>query len=170
MTNASLLDEALEAWADARLGVIAELRNIPARQIDFRPEAGARSVAELALHIVDTGLMWAAELSNPKGDFTRKSFPAFMREYGARPTRRRRSKVALVGLLRSTHAKGERQIRQAGELGMLQEIRRFDGARGTRLAWMNHGIAHEEYHRGQLALYARLMGRVPALTKLIQGS
>ena len=34
---------------------------------------------------------------------------------------------------------------------------------------MNHGIAHEEYHRGQLALYARLLGRVPALTRLIQG-
>jgi uncharacterized damage-inducible protein DinB len=34
---------------------------------------------------------------------------------------------------------------------------------------MNHGISHEEYHRGQLAVYARLVGRVPALTKRIQG-
>ena len=40
---------------------------------------------------------------------------------------------------------------------------------GTRLAWMNHGIAHEEYHRGQIALYARLLGRVPALTQKILG-
>jgi uncharacterized damage-inducible protein DinB len=40
---------------------------------------------------------------------------------------------------------------------------------GTRLAWMQHGIAHEEYHRGQLATYARLTGRVPALTKRIMG-
>jgi len=52
---------------------------------------------------------------------------------------------------------------------MLQWIRRFDGKPGTRLTWMNHGISHEEYHRGQLALYARLLGRVPALTRLIQG-
>ena len=52
---------------------------------------------------------------------------------------------------------------------MLQLIRRFDGKLGTRLAWMQHGIAHEEYHRGQLALYARLLGRVPALTQLIYG-
>jgi uncharacterized damage-inducible protein DinB len=52
---------------------------------------------------------------------------------------------------------------------MLQNIRRFDGEMGTRLAWMHHGISHEEYHRGQLALYARLMGRVPALTKRILG-
>jgi uncharacterized damage-inducible protein DinB len=34
---------------------------------------------------------------------------------------------------------------------------------------MHHGISHEEYHRGQLALYARLFGEVPALTKAIQG-
>jgi uncharacterized damage-inducible protein DinB len=34
---------------------------------------------------------------------------------------------------------------------------------------MQHGIAHEEYHRGQIALCARLMGIKPALTKLIEG-
>jgi uncharacterized damage-inducible protein DinB len=34
---------------------------------------------------------------------------------------------------------------------------------------MHHGIGHEEYHRGQIALAARLLGHVPALTKLIQG-
>jgi uncharacterized damage-inducible protein DinB len=53
---------------------------------------------------------------------------------------------------------------------MLQTIRQFNGAPATRLSWMHHAIAHEEYHRGQLALYARLVGRVPALTKLIQGA
>ena len=52
---------------------------------------------------------------------------------------------------------------------MLQFIRRFDGKMGTRLAWMNHGVAHEEYHRGQIALSARLLGRVPALTQQILG-
>jgi uncharacterized damage-inducible protein DinB len=52
---------------------------------------------------------------------------------------------------------------------MLQTIRQFNGERATRLSWMQHGIGHEEYHRGQLAVYARLVGRVPALTKLIQG-
>ncbi len=52
---------------------------------------------------------------------------------------------------------------------MLQYITRFDGLKGTRLAWMQHGVSHEEYHRGQLALYARLLGRVPALTQVIMG-
>ena len=60
-------------------------------------------------------------------------------------------------------------IRSAGEVWMLQRIRQFDGSMATRLSWMHHGVAHEEYHRGQIALYARLVGRVPALTKLIEG-
>ncbi len=72
-------------------------------------------------------------------------------------------------MLRRTHAEGEKKLRAAGELHLLQLITRFDGERGTRLAWMNHGISHEDYHRGQLALYARLVGRVPALTQRIRG-
>jgi uncharacterized damage-inducible protein DinB len=71
-------------------------------------------------------------------------------------------------MLKATHAQGARSLRQAGELRLLQLVRRFDGKRGTRLAWLNHGIAHEEYHRGQIALYARLLGRTPALTRLIE--
>ena len=82
MPTTSLLEEALDAWSDARRGVIAELRCVPAGQIDFRPADGAQSVAEIAQHIVDTALMWCGELSDPAGDFTRKSFPAFIRQYG----------------------------------------------------------------------------------------
>jgi uncharacterized damage-inducible protein DinB len=52
---------------------------------------------------------------------------------------------------------------------MLQRIRRFDGLLGTRLAWFEHGVAHEYYHCGQLALTARFMGVVPALTQRIRG-
>ena len=169
MATTSLLEEALDAWADARRGVIAELRCVPAGRIDFRPDEGSRSIAEIAQHIVDTALMWCGELSNPAGEFTRKNFPAFIREYGIPEGERPGAKAGLLRLLRSTHAQGVRQLRATGEVGMLQTIRRFDGERWTRLAWLQHGIAHEEYHRGQLALYVRLLGKTPALTKLIQG-
>ena len=43
------------------------------------------------------------------------------------------------------------------------------GKKGTKLAWVHHGLAHEEYHRGQLAVYERLMGIEPALTRMIRG-
>ena len=169
MKAISLLDEALEAWADVRRGVIAEFKNIPSRQIDFRPAPGSRSVVELGQHIVESALMWSAELADPQGDFTRQDFPSFIKER-ARHVARSRTKVSLLRLMRGSHVTGDCQLRKTGEVGMLQHIRRFDGELGTRLTWLHHGIAHEEYHRAQLALYARLMGRTPALTKLIHGS
>jgi uncharacterized damage-inducible protein DinB len=164
----SLLEEALEAWAYTRQGVIDEVNNIPEKDFGFRPTPKNRSVAELAHHIIESGLMMSGELTRPDGDFQRQDYPDFLKEHAGhiQPTE---SKKKLLALLKSTHAEGEKKFREAGELLILQYITRFDGLKGTRLAWMNHGISHEEYHRGQLALYARLLGRVPALTQLIMG-
>lgn len=167
-TYKTLLEEALEAWSYTRAGVIAELQNIPDKQLGFRPREESRTVIELAQHVVESGLLMAGELTRSDGDFQRKSYEGLLQEH-ARGVSARRSKQQLVGALRTSHRDGERRIREAGELRMLQLIRRFDGLMGTRFAWMQHGISHEEYHRGQLALYARLIGRVPALTKQILG-
>lgn len=164
----TLLEEALEAWEFTRDGVIDELRSLPESGFSFRPAPEARSVLELAQHILESGNMMAGELSRPDGDFRRKSYEAFSKEYG-RGVSSQRSKKRVLAALRKTHADGAKKIRTAGELHMLQNIRRFDGRMGTRLAWMHHGISHEEYHRGQLALCARLQGQVPALTKRIMG-
>jgi uncharacterized damage-inducible protein DinB len=164
----TILEEALEAWQFTRQGVIDELRNLPEKGMAFQPSPESRTVAELARHIVESGLLMTGELSRRDGDFRRKSYEALLREHG-RGVARLRSKGQLLEALSGTHRDGERSLRKAGELHMLQLIRRFDGKMGTRLAWMHHGISHEEYHRGQLALYARLLGRVPALTQLIEG-
>ena len=164
----TLLEEALEAWEYARDGVIAEAASVPADRFDFRPAPESRSVAELVVHIIESGQMMAGELSRPDGDFTRQGYTEHLREH-AGSVAADQPKEALVELLRRTGEAGRRRIREAGEIAMLQRIRRFDGAEGTRLAWMNHGIDHEMYHRGQLALYVRLLGGVPALTRQIRG-
>ena len=164
----TLLEEALEAWEYARDGVIAEAASVPADRFDFRPAPESRTVAELVVHIIESGQMMAGELSRRDGDFTRQGYAEHLHEHaGSVPADQ--PKDALLELLRETGEAGRRRIREAGEIAMLQRIRRFDGAEGTRLAWMNHGIDHEMYHRGQLALYVRLLGRVPALTRRIRG-
>ena len=168
MTLTSLLDEALEAWAYTRGGVIDEVENLSQTDLKFRPHAESRTVAELVVHLAESGLMMAGELTRPDGNFRRKPYPQLLKEH-ARGLPAPTKKAELVRLLKRTHADSDRKIRAAGELFMLQSITRFDGERGTRLAWMNHGISHEDYHRGQIALYARLVGRVPALTQLIRG-
>jgi uncharacterized damage-inducible protein DinB len=161
-----LLDETLEAWSDCRTGLIEEAENIPADRFDFRPHPQSRSVSELLRHVVETALMWSGELARTDGDFRRQPFSGFIREYAGHVAGVD-GRDELLDLLRGSHRDGEHRLREVGELHMLQFIHRFDGRPGTRLAWLGHGIAHEMYHRGQLAQYARIMGLVPALTRRI---
>jgi uncharacterized damage-inducible protein DinB len=164
----SLLEEALETWQYVRDGVIAELDVVPDDRYEHSPAPGSRTVAALARHILESGLMAAGELTRADGDFTRQPYPGFLREY-APDVERVEGKAALASALRASHAQGDARFREVGELHMLQYIRRFDGQPGTRLAWLWHAIEHESYHRGQLALYARTLGIVPALTRQIYG-
>lgn len=167
MAFTSLLEEVLEAWQYTRAGIISEIENLSDADLKFRPHAESRTAAELVVHVAQSGLVAAGELTRPDGNFRRKAYPQFIKEYAGKIPAAR-TKAQLVKLLTRTHADGDRKMRAAGELFMLQMITRFDGERGTRMAWMNHAISHEDYHRGQLALYARLVGRVPALTQLIR--
>lgn len=164
----SLLEEALEAWTDAREGVIAELENLPPEEWEFRPAPGSRTVAELAAHILEVAEMMVGELTAEEAAFGEVPFEELLERH-AGALRRERDRETLLRALRTTLQEGVDRLRAAGELHLLGSIRRFDGERGTRLAWLHHGIAQEEYHRGQLALCARLVGRVPALTKRIRG-
>lgn len=163
----NLLDEALEAWADARQGVIDELENLPAHAFAARPVPGMRSVAEMAVHILEVAQMMVGELCREDTDFRRLPWHELL-EMHAGDLLRLSERDALLSALRTTLEEGVERFREVGELHMLQTIQRFDGERGTRLAWLQHGIAQEMYHRGQLAAYARLLGEVPALTKQIE--
>lgn len=164
----TLLDEAIDAWEDARNGVIDEVENIPADQFDFRPAPGVRTVTELILHIMEVSLMMAGELTREDTNLQREPWPKLLARYSG-PIRDISGKRQLLAALRSTLRDGIKQFRDAGDLHMMQFMKRFDGEDGTRLAWFHHGISQEMYHRGQLALYQRLMGMTPALTKRIHG-
>jgi uncharacterized damage-inducible protein DinB len=166
----SLLDEMLAAWTYTRNGVIAEIRNLPESALDFRPHAESRTAREVAQHIIESGLLMSGELPRADGNFQRKPYPALLKEHAPGGVTRYRTKASLLAALKATLADGAKRFRAAGEVAMLQTIRQFNGEPAPRLVWMHHGIAHEEYHRGQLALYARLVGRVPALTQLIRQS
>jgi uncharacterized damage-inducible protein DinB len=167
-TSTNLLEEALQAWTYARDGVLAELENIPAKDFEFKPAPRSRTVTELAQHIADSALMAAGELARPDGNFQRQAYTDFIREYAGSRTEVT-GKVPLIALLKTIAGECESRLRDAGAERLMLPITQFNGEPASRLTWLHHAIAHEEYHRGQIALYARLLGRVPALTKLIQG-
>lgn len=165
---APLLDELLDAWRYAREGFIAEAENIPPSDWSFRPTAENRDVGELVRHILESALMAVGELTRPDGDFTRQGFQAHIEEHaGHLPDSADREQW--LRLLRETLEDGTGRLSALGTDGILRPIRQFNGEPATRLTWFHHHIAHEDYHRGQLALYGRLTGHVPALTRKIQG-
>lgn len=163
----TLLEELLQAWHYTRDGVIAEIEVLPEAQFNVRPQGLGRSALDLANHIIESGWLMAGELSNLHGDFRRKSYPDLVDENLKSDVANNKSEA--LEILQRSHADGDALLRSAGEELLLQPIRQFNGEYATRLAWMHHGISHEEYHRGQLALYARWFGVVPALTKAIYG-
>lgn len=163
-----LLEEALEAWEDARRGLIAESRNVPAEDYGFRPADEVRSVAELLVHVMEVSEMMVGELTREDGSFRRAPFPDLIAEHAGH-LEGLEGRDAILAALESTLEAGLQRFRAAGGRHLLGPIERFDGERGTRLAWLHHGVAQEMYHRGQLCTYERLLGRVPALTKRIRG-
>lgn len=165
----SMLEGALEAWRFAREGVRDELKNIPAERLDFRPTPQSRTVRELVQHILEVSMMATGELTRPDTNMQRAPWLKLLRMY-AMEAYRSKSKAQLLRLLDSQLKAAEKKFRDAGELATLQFMTRFDGKQGTKLEWLHHNIGHEEYHRGQLALYARLLGLEPALTQAIKGS
>lgn len=168
MADDRLLEEALDAWRYAREGLVAEAENIGADDWGFRPSPETRDVAELVRHVIEASRMAVGELTRADGDFGRQSYDAHIQEH-AGTVPERADRAGWLDLLRQTLEDGTRRLRSAGPGLLLQPIRQFNGEPATRLTWFHHHIAHEEYHRGQLTLYARLTGRVPALTRRIQG-
>lgn len=169
MNRTTLLEEALESWEDARLGFIDEVRNIPAAHWDYRPTGEMKSVRELAVHILEVAMMMTGELTRDDTNFRRLPWLKLLRKY-AGPAYGAKTRRELLNLLKSQLRDGTKSFRSAGELHMFQRIQRFDGSPGTRLAWLFHGIDQEMYHRGQITVYARLLGLEPALSKRIRGA
>ncbi len=163
----TILEEALESWQHARNGFINEVRNIPSKHWDFRPKPEVRNVREVVVHVLEIAMMMTGELTREDTDFRRAPWPKLLQMY-ARPAYRAETRAELLRLLESQLRDGQKKFCDAGELHMLQHITRFDGKKGSRMAWLWHGIDQEMYHRGQITVYARLLGIEPALTKMIK--
>lgn len=166
--STSLVDDAVDVLDFARQGTLAEARNIPGERWDFRPHPRARSVAELVRHIAEGTAMLVGEAMDPEGDFQRRPPDEHVRAHaGDLPDAM--SPAELQEALARLHAGTVERIREAGEDLLYRSIRRFDGGTWSRLTYVFYAASHEDYHRGQLATYARIMGLVPALTQAIHG-
>jgi uncharacterized damage-inducible protein DinB len=162
----SLIEEAIRNWEAFRAGVIAEIENTPEEHLDHRPGEGARTLREVVLHIVALGVGFTDQLLLPDGSFLNLFKPGVMEQVRA-GLPKAESKAELVDLLRKTGEESAARLRAAGDALETQTMTGRYGPQ-SRLSLLWFAAAHEMYHRGQLAIYERSVGTVPALTKQIE--
>jgi uncharacterized damage-inducible protein DinB len=159
----SNVEEAVRMWEVFREGTIAELANIPEEHWEFRPGPGARTVRELALHIAGASCGFAEELLAEEPSFMRLRDPkvqqALMASFdGAK------SKEELLELMKSRAADAAKRLRENAARLETATMSAMQGQQ-SRVSGIWFAAAHEMYHRGQAATYARALGLVPAMTQ-----
>ena len=157
------LDRLIETWSEVRAGLTKEVSQVPEDRFSFRATPDTRSIAEVVQHIIETQKMLVGESCRADTNLRRQSFADHIKEY-APEVASVSDKNGLLELLRSSMEMAEASIRGCGE-GLQATMRRFDGKEVTKLDFLNFGVAHEMYHRGQLTVYERLLGVEPALTQ-----
>lgn len=162
----NIVEEAIRQWETYRTGVIAELELIPEEQWDYRPSPGSRTVRALARHIMQAAVGFTNELLREDGAFARLFDPVAQEELRKTlPPAGNRGEI--IEALRTTGAENARRLREAGEALAAQTMPSGKQTQ-SRLTALNFASGHEMYHRGQVAMLARLLGHKPALTQQIE--
>jgi uncharacterized damage-inducible protein DinB len=162
-TSHSLLREILNKWYSVRRGLIRELNIIPPSRLSFRPTLEMRSVAEIMHHLLEYSIITVEELLRHDTNLDRLSMAQLVNVY-APNVARSDSQEKLTNLLVDQFRDADTRLSEMGDLHMLQLITRIDGSRETRFSLLKEAIQHEMYHRGQLTVYIRLLGLIPAAT------
>jgi uncharacterized damage-inducible protein DinB len=146
------LQEFISAWTKETDATLALLRALPSDSYDVRPDAGGRSIGELAWHLAEIDAYISLGIE-------RRSF-----KFDGKPPHldRPRRIDELAPALRIVHDDALARLTglEEGDLG--DEIPYADGHSWSirNLLW-NKLLLHHVHHRGQLMLLCRLAGGVP---------
>src|SRR5947207_7675464 len=143
------LEMFLSTWDREADSTLKLLRALPATQYDFRPDAGGRSLGELAWHLAEGDAYMSYGIE--RGGFGMDMRPPNIE--------RPRQIEALAPGYERVHRDAVARIRALKPEDLDREIQFFDGRPMTirNILWdatLSHGI----HHRGQLSLMCRLAG------------
>jgi uncharacterized damage-inducible protein DinB len=139
----------ITTWDTEAKKTAAMLRALPEGQYDFRPDAGGRSLGELAWHL--------AEIEAYSGfGIERGAF-----EMGVRPpgVERPRTIEALAPGYERIHADSMERIRKLTVADLDRQVMFFTGSpMSIREILWSAVLHHQIHHRGQLSVLLRLAG------------
>jgi uncharacterized damage-inducible protein DinB len=144
----------LNAWDFEAGNTLRLLRALPVAQYDFRPDAGGRSLGELAWHLAEIDAYPSLVIETGKFDMGMK--PPNI----ARP----RKVEELAPGYAQVHQEAAARICKLKLEDLDRSVPFFAGPTSIRDILWNSILAHGIHHRGQLSLICRLAGgTVPAL-------
>jgi uncharacterized damage-inducible protein DinB len=148
------LEEFLDTWDREAENTLKLLRALPASQYDFRPDAGGRSLGELAWHLAEGDAYMSHGVET--GKFTMDARPPNIE--------RPRTIEALAPGYERIHREAVARIRNLKPEDLDRSIQFFRGPRTIRNILWEAILSHGIHHRGQLTLMCRLAGgRAPGL-------
>ena len=144
------LEMFLDVWEREAEGTLKLLKSLPPGQYDFRPDAGGRSLGELAWHLAegDAYMTWGIE----RGKFDMG---------GAKPPNieRPRTVEGLASGFEKVHKEAVARVRKLRPEDLDRQIPFFNGQpMAIRDILWGMVIIHGTHHRGQLSLMCRLAG------------
>ena len=142
------LDTFLASWDREAANTVKLLQALPPTQYDFRPDAGGRSLGELAWHLAegDAYISYGIE----RGKFAMDAKPPNIE--------RPRAVEALAPGYERVHREAVARIRALKPADLDRTIPFFTGPMTIRNILWDAILAHGIHHRGQLSLMCRLAG------------
>jgi uncharacterized damage-inducible protein DinB len=150
-TGMNELDMLLNAWDYEAKNTITMLKALPAGQYDFRPDAGGRSLGELAWHLAEGDAYMSCGIEQ---GFTMGMKPPNIE--------RPRSIEELAPAYERVHREAVARVRKLKPEDFDRSVPFFGGQPMTirNILW-GAMYAHNIHHRGQLSLMCRLAGGCP---------
>jgi uncharacterized damage-inducible protein DinB len=141
------LERFLTIWDREAESTVKLLRALPASQYDFRPDAGGRSLGELAWHLAEGDAYMS--LGIERGQFMSEKPPNMERP---------RTIDGLVPGFERVHREAVARIRPLSASDLDRQLPFFGMQLQIRDILWDMIILHGVHHRGQLALMCRLAG------------
>jgi uncharacterized damage-inducible protein DinB len=148
------LEMFVSAWDREAENTLKLLRALPSTQYDFRPDAGGRSLGELAWHLAEGDAYMSHGIE--RGEFRMDAQPPNIE--------RPRTVEALAPGYERIHREAVARIRKLKPEDLDRTIPFFTGPMAIRDILWGGIVSHGIHHRGQLTLMCRLAGgRAPGL-------
>ena len=142
------LEMFLAAWDREAESTLKLLRALPVTQYDFRPDAGGRSLGELAWHLAEGDAYMSYGIDT--GSFTMSAKPPNIE--------RPRTVEALAPGYERIHQEAVARIRKLKPEDLDRSLSFFVGSMSIRDILWSAIISHGIHHRGQLSVMCRLAG------------